>query len=261
MLFEIDDGYNLPTKSGFIIRPVTRAEIEQLREVTKDFDVESRARAFWMLAKKSIVVGRLPEADEDAVHEILTRYEHGMQVLDEANLSDGVKLALQYPHLAKTTCAQCKMYSYSPLTGQTLKDPETGAPLLRMRDEPLTCEVWDAARKNNTTSGVMPPKCPKGHHVSELRLSDRNQKALQHWQNVMLYGGAPNDTTWLRNAKIIEQAGASVGQHSYEYYKAHEGDVMYTTSGVKSVSDPFFGGMWVKVEESPLKTKWQAVRR
>jgi hypothetical protein len=207
-MFEIDDGYNIPTQRGFIIRPVTREQLDELQKIVADFPLERRAEAYYTLAKRSLVMGRIGEADEDAVHEILTAYDRKTQTADEQNLRDGVKLAIMYPHLANVTCDQCRKYSYSPFTGKTLTDPDTLQPLLRdIKNEPLACVAREQVLRS-TVSQVVPQACPKGHWQDEKELSERNVKAYQHWKNAMAYGNAPNDQTFLRNASIIEKAGA-----------------------------------------------------
>jgi hypothetical protein len=209
-MFEIDDGYNIPTKSGFIIRPVTREQLDELQKIVADFPLERRAEAYYTLAKRSLVMGRIGEADEDAVHEILTAYDRKTQTADEQNLRDGVKLAIMYPHLANVSCDQCRKYSYSPFTGKTTMDPDSLQPLLRdTKNEPLACVVHERWLCGGSLPvGVAPPACPKGHWQDEKELSERNVKAYQHWKNAMAYGNAPNDQTFLRNAAIIEKAGA-----------------------------------------------------
>ena len=113
---------------------------------------------------------------------------------DETNLYRGARLALEYPHLAQTSCRSCIAWWWNPLSGQLIRDRE-GQPIRRQPGSVLLCQT--------------PEGCPKGTPDHPVEFTPENQQAYEHYQ--MAGGqGCPDDDLTRRNWAIITKAKTDV---------------------------------------------------
>jgi hypothetical protein len=109
------------------------------------------------------------------------------QIADETNLRTGVWLELQYPHIAKRPCEQCKIWWYDHNKGTIVRSQ--GKRQKRPQRTPLPCE---------TSIG-----CVKGTPEKSRALSPKNKLAYRHYLMCKATGSFPQDDTVVKNAMII----------------------------------------------------------
>jgi len=105
---------------------------------------------------------------------------------DAENLAKGARLHLEYPHLARTTCQQCRHWFYNPLEQRVARD-HAGTPLKRPPSGMVLCQT--------------PIPCPKGHFTAPLEFSPKNKQAFRHW--LTCRAGPPDDEIVRRNWTIL----------------------------------------------------------
>lgn len=111
---------------------------------------------------------------------------------DLQNLRDGILFEGAHPEISCVTCAQCRVWWFDPLTGQTARDLETRQPLKRPAEATVLCE---------TEIG-----CVRGHYSAPKGLSDKNRAAVLHYEQCRRAGVFPDDPIVARNRIVIEDA-------------------------------------------------------
>lgn len=195
----IPDGHNLLHQTGgyaFVYRPFTAEERASLKLCLLDLPDELFRKAVHQIIDRHIVVAdweqgteQLPPAVFQEVFHVVTSH-----LANEKNLFDGACLALEYPHLANTTCRSCLAWWWNPLTGKLHRDA-AGNPIRRQSSSVLLCQT--------------PEGCPKGTPEQPTEFTPENAKAFQHYQ--MAGGqGCPDDNIVRRNWAIISTAETHV---------------------------------------------------
>ena len=105
----------------------------------------------------------LTEFQKQELFTQLLEYPHEQQDLD--NLLQGVRLYLTQPLLAVRTCDTCREWWFDEETGLVSK--RAGECLPRPSHAPTACD---------TDRG-----CPKGHYSNPQGMSDKNQRAFNHY--------------------------------------------------------------------------------
>lgn len=100
------------------------------------------------------------------------------------------------PLIASRDCDHCQAYLYNEETGEVETLKATGEPLPRYDACPPPCRDERG--------------CPKGTPENPLSLSDKNHRALRHFQRCRAVGKFPNDSQVEENARIIDSVERSI---------------------------------------------------
>lgn len=105
-----------------------------------------------------------------------------------------MRLLLLHPEVATRDCGRCQKWLYDEKTGQ----------------------ITQRAGKNvERPAGTFPPcrsltGCPKGTPENQRSLSQKNERAYQHYLECKAVGSFPNDPIVRRNAALIRAVEDSV---------------------------------------------------
>ena len=189
------DGYNeKATLSGgraVLFRPMIAESRAEMRNLMRDFP-DARGVAFL----ERLAWGRLIHPDIRSIGPLLMsdcrillgQTSADRQAEDVENLRVGLRLALEFPALDKTSCESCRHWWYDPVDQKTAK--RDGKKLKRPPESEVLCQI-----------GL----CPAGHYDAPRRLSAKNRMAFFHWQGCEAAGVFPDDEIVRRNARVIRE--------------------------------------------------------
>lgn len=189
------DGYNeKATLSGgraVIFRPMIAESRAEMRHLMRDFP-DARGVAFLdRLARGRLIHPHCQDIGDLLMEDcriLLGQTSAKQQAEDVENLRVGVKLALEFPALDRTSCESCRFWWYDPIHQKTAQ--RDGKKLKRPPESELTCQI-----------GL----CPAGHYDAPRRLSAKNRMAFSHWQGCEAAGEFPDDEIVRRNARVIRE--------------------------------------------------------
>lgn len=200
----IFDGYTLTASFDnrtFSYRPALAAERNQVTEMLCAYRVTYAAEDLARSAiRRHLVWESSPfeewsDAEQDALFLIVMgkmKPQKGTPhtQADVQNLYDGVLLELTKPQFTKRTCEGCKAWWYDDDTGKV--STKNGKPLKRPEGTVLLCQTVEG--------------CPVGTPENPKRLSAKNRRAWNHYQECKAVGQFPDDPIVRRNAMVIEKA-------------------------------------------------------
>lgn len=138
---------------------------------------------------------------------------------DRRNLTTGVRLLAKFPHLRGNTCDECQLYVYDPERGQFEVDA-AGERFRRFPEDELACKTYGG--------------CPNGTPEYPLSLSEKNRRALVHYQECAAVGRFPDDAIVRRNAAVIR---AALEDMAFERNRRRA-----APARIQQVHGPVFGG-------------------
>jgi hypothetical protein len=160
----VDDGYTMFV-DNIAFRPVLKWRRTWLAGVMD--------RGDWGAVEHFLWKGR--DLNEKQKEKIVTKafaYADEQERVDEQNLREFLKLVKTEPLLAQRPCSVCKKYWFDEDVKKAVS--RNGQPLLRPEHAKVACE---------TAAG-----CKKGHHENPIALSERNRKALWHYNQFRVVG-------------------------------------------------------------------------
>lgn len=110
-----------------------------------------------------------------------------------------------HPEVATRDCKDCLMYVYDEQTGQRAE--HRGKPVRRPQGVRPSCDY--------------PNGCPKGTPLHQRSLSQRNQRALDHFFQCRAVGHFPKDPIVTRHAQLISDVLNSSSESHNDHHAAY----------------------------------------